>query len=131
MSGKIERRLVAILAADVVGYSRLMNSDEAGTLAALKSHRRDIWDPTIAEFGGRVVGVAGDASAVAAVECAVGVQKSMALRNAAHRGDHQMQWRVGVNISEVIVEGGEVFGEGVNIAARLESIGIGARSQPS
>ncbi len=125
---EVERRLVAILAADVVGYSRLMEADEAGTLAALKAHRRDLWTPMIEKYGGRVVGTAGDsilaefASAVAAVKCAVAVQLGMTERNADQPEDRRMLLRVGINIGEVIVEGDDIYGDGVNVAARLEEL---------
>jgi adenylate cyclase len=125
---EVERKLAAILAADVVGYSRLMEEDEAGTLAALKAHRRDLWTPMIEKYGGRVVGTAGDsilvefASAVAAVECAAAVQLGMVERNADQPEDRRMLLRVGVNIGEVIVDGDDIYGDGVNVAARLEEL---------
>ena len=124
----VERRLSAILAADVVGYSRLMEADETGTLAALKSHRRELWTPMMAQHGGRLVGTAGDsllvefASAVAAVECAIAVQQGMDPRNAGLAESQRMLLRMGVNIGEVIVDGDDIFGDGVNIAARLEGL---------
>ncbi len=125
---EVERRLAAILAADVVGYSRLMEVDEAGTLAAMKAHRRELWTPLTGRHGGRVVGTAGDsllvefASAVAAIECAVAVQRGMAERNADLPDGQRMLLRIGVNIGEVIVDGEDIYGEGVNIAARLEAL---------
>jgi adenylate cyclase len=124
----LERRLAAILAADVVGYSRLIEADEAGTLAAMKAQRRELWTPKIEEHGGRVVGTAGDsilvefASAVAAVECAVGVQQGMAALNAGVPDDRRMLLRVGINIGEVVVDGDDIHGDGVNVAARLETL---------
>lgn len=124
----VERRLSAILAADVVGYSRLMEADEAGTLAAMKAHRREFWTPMTEKHGSRLVGTAGDslliefASAVAAVECAIAVQRGMVERNAGLADDQQMVLRMGINIGEVIVDGDDIFGEGVNIAARLEGL---------
>ena len=127
MSGVI-RKLAAILCADVVGYSRLMGQDEAGTLATMKAHRQELWGPLIERHGGRVVGTAGDgilvefASAVAAVENAVAVQQGMIERNADLPDDRQMLLRVGVNMGEVIVDGDDLFGDGVNIAARLQEI---------
>jgi adenylate cyclase len=126
--GEVERRLAAILAADVVGYSRLMEADEAGTLSAMKAHRRELWTPLTEKHGGRIVGTAGDsllvefASAVAAVNCAVAVQRGMAERNAGLPDNKRMELRIGVNIGEVIVDGDDIFGEGVNIAARLETL---------
>ncbi|WP_375786887.1 adenylate/guanylate cyclase domain-containing protein [Bradyrhizobium sp. Pha-3] len=126
MSGsRVERRLVAVLAADVAGYSRLMGLDEVGTLEALKSHRRDIVDPAIKAHYGRIVKTTGDgmlvefASAVDAVTCAVSVQERMAERNAASSGPH-IAFRIGINIGDIIIEGDDIFGDGVNIAARIE-----------
>jgi TolB-like protein/cytochrome c-type biogenesis protein CcmH/NrfG len=124
----VERKLAAILAADVVGYSRLMEADEAGTLEAMKAHRRELWTPLTEKHGGRIVGTAGDsllvefASAVAAVECAVAVQRGMAERNAELAQGRRMELRMGINIGEVIVDGDDIHGEGVNIAARLEAL---------
>jgi len=123
-----QRRLAAIVSADVAGYSRLMGSDEAGTLAALQAHRKELWNPTIERFGGRVVGTAGDgilvefASAVAAVECSIAVQEGMAQRNAGVPDDQKMLLRIGINIGEVVVEGHDIYGDGVNVAARLQTI---------
>jgi class 3 adenylate cyclase/TolB-like protein len=123
----MERRLAAILAADVVGFSRLMGVDEASTLAALQAHRREVLDPEIAARGGRIVKVAGDGilsefpSVVAAVECAVAIQQSMAERNLGVTRDHRIEFRMGVNVDEVIVDGEDIFGDGVNVAARLEN----------
>ena len=128
MSEGIQRRLVAILAADVVGYSRLMEADEAGTLAAMKAHRAELWGPMTERHGGRIVGTAGDSlmvefgSAVAAVECAVAVQRGMSERNVALPDEQSMLLRIGVNIGEVIVDGEDIYGDGVNIAARLETL---------
>ena len=124
----VERRLSAILAADVVGYSRLMEADEAGTLAAMKAHRRELWTPMTESHGGRLVGTAGDslliefASVVAAVECAIAVQRGMVERNACLADGQRMVLRMGINIGEVIVDGDDIFGEDVNIAARLEGL---------
>jgi adenylate cyclase len=123
---RVERRLAAILAADVAGYSRLMGTDEVGTLAALKAHRREIVDPAIARHNGRIVKTTGDgmlvefASAVDAVACAVEVQEKMAER-AAGRAEPRIQFRVGINIGDIIIDGGDIFGDGVNIAARVEN----------
>ena len=124
----MERRLAAILAADVVGYSRLMEHDEAGTLAMLKERRRAIVDPLIKKHRGRIVKLMGDgvlvefASAVNAVECAVELQKSMTAAAAGEPEDRQIVLRVGVNLGDVMVEGSDLYGDGVNIAARLESL---------
>ena len=123
----MERRLAAILAADVVGYSRLMGEDEAGTLTALKALRKDIVAPAIAERKGRVVKLMGDGllaeftSVVEAVDCAVAIQVGLAARNDA--GEHRaVHLRIGINLGDVIVEGRDIYGDGVNVAARLEGL---------
>jgi TolB-like protein/class 3 adenylate cyclase/Tfp pilus assembly protein PilF len=124
----VERRLAAILAADVVGYSRLMQADEAGTLAALKSHRSAILNPLVRRHRGRIVKVMGDgvlvefASAVKAVECAVELQTAMAAANNAIAEAQRIVLRVGINLGDVMVEGSDLYGDGVNIAARLEGL---------
>jgi adenylate cyclase len=124
----MERRLTAILAADVVGYSRLMGTNEAGTLAALKALQTDFIDGKIAEHHGRIVKQTGDGmlvefpSVVNAVACATEVQRGMRDRNADVPGDRRIQFRIGVNLGDVIVEGEDIFGDGVNVAARLEGI---------
>ncbi len=123
----MERRLTAILAADVVGYSRLMTIDEAGTLAALKSLRKNLVDPKISEHNGRIFKLTGDGmliefpSVVSAVACAVDIQSAMRTRNAS-TADARIEFRIGVNLGDIIVEEGDIFGDGVNVAARLESI---------
>src|SRR5438067_4702726 len=123
----MERRLTAILAADVVGYSRLMTIDEAGTLAALKSLRKNLVDPKISEHNGRIFKLTGDGmliefpSVVSAVACAVDIQSAMRTRNATESAA-PIEFRIGVNIGDVIVEGEDILGDGVNVAARLESI---------
>jgi class 3 adenylate cyclase len=125
---RVERRLAAILAADVAGYSRLMGQDEAGTLARLRTHRRELIDPKIAEHKGRIVKITGDGilvefpSVVEAVACAVAVQRGMAERNAGTPEDQRIVFRVGVNLGDVIVEGDDLYGDGVNIAARVEAL---------
>src|SRR4051812_49414717 len=125
---RVERRLTAILAADVAGYSRLMGQDEAGTLARLGTHRRELIDPTIAEHKGRIVKTTGDGiliefpSVVEAVACAVAVQLGMANRNAETPEGQRILFRVGVNLGDVIVQDGDIHGDGVNIAARLEAL---------
>jgi TolB-like protein len=122
------RRLAAILAADVVGYSRLMEQDEAGTLAALKARRKEILQPLVAEHQGRIVKVMGDgvlvefASAVNAVACAVELQKRMAAANDGAPEERRVLLRVGINLGDVIVEGGDLYGDGVNVAARLQEM---------
>ena len=123
----MERRLTAILAADVVGYSRLMTIDEAGTLAALKSLRKNLVDPKISEHNGRIFKLTGDGmlvefpSVVSAVACAVDIQSAMRTRNATELAG-RIEFRIGVNLGDIIVEDGDIFGDGVNVAARLESI---------
>ncbi|MGH7185624.1 MAG: adenylate/guanylate cyclase domain-containing protein, partial [Pseudomonadota bacterium] len=124
----VSRRLAAILAADVVGFSRLMEADEAGTLAALKVRRKDVLDPLVAKHHGRVFKTTGDgvlvefASAVNAVQCAVDLQQGMATANEGQPEDRHIILRIGVNLGDVMVEGGDLYGDGVNIAARLEAI---------
>jgi adenylate cyclase len=125
---RVERRLAAILAADVVGYSRLMGQDEAGTLARLRTHRRELIDPSIAEHKGRIVKTTGDGiliefpSVVEAVACAVAVQRGITERNAATPENQRIVFRVGVNLGDIIVEDTDIHGDGVNVAARLEAI---------
>jgi TolB-like protein/class 3 adenylate cyclase len=125
---RVERRLAAILAADVAGYSRLMGADEEGTLAALKAIRRELGDPKIAEHRGRIVKTTGDGllvefqSVVDAVRCAVEVQRAMADRNADVPADKRIEFRLGIHQGDIIVEDGDIFGDGVNLAARLEGL---------
>jgi adenylate cyclase len=124
----VSRRLAAILAADVVGYSRLMEADEEGTLARLKRLRRDLIDPKIALWKGRIVKTTGDgllvefASVLDAVRCAAEVQKAIAERNAETAAEARIEWRVGINLGDVIAEGDDIYGDGVNLAARLEAL---------
>jgi TolB-like protein len=125
---RIQRRLAAILAADVVGFSRMMGVDEAGTLAALKSRRRDVLDPLVARHQGRIFKTTGDGvlvefgSAVNAVQCAVALQEGMAKANANQPEDRYIVLRVAVNLGDVMVEGSDLYGDGINIAARLEPL---------
>jgi adenylate cyclase len=125
---RVERRLAAILAADVAGYSRLMGQDEAGTLGRLRTHRREFIDPKIGQHKGRIVKTTGDGlllefpSVVEAVACAIAVQRGMAERNAATPENQRIEFRVGINLGDVIVEEGDIHGDGVNVAARLEGI---------
>jgi adenylate cyclase len=123
--GRVERRLAAVLAADVAGYSRLMGTDELGTLEALKAIRRDVVDPAIANHRGRIVKTTGDgmlvefASVVDAVTCATEVQNRMGSRTCDDGSN--IAFRMGINIGDVIIDGGDIFGDGVNIAARIEN----------
>jgi TolB-like protein/class 3 adenylate cyclase/Tfp pilus assembly protein PilF len=125
---RVQRRLAAILAADVVGYSRLMGEDETGTLTALKQHRAMLLDPAIAEHRGRIVKLMGDgvlvefASVVDAVECAVSIQRGMVERIADVPDSKRIVFRIGVNLGDVIIEGDDIYGDGVNVAARLEGL---------
>ncbi|MEO8751987.1 MAG: adenylate/guanylate cyclase domain-containing protein, partial [Casimicrobiaceae bacterium] len=122
------RRLVAILVADVVGFSRLMERDDAGTLARLREIREGVFDPAIHANGGRVVKTAGDGmlvefgSADASLRCAVDVQRAMAQRNRLGAAADRIEYRIGINIGDIIVEGNDIFGDGVNVAARLEAL---------
>jgi adenylate cyclase len=124
---RVQRRLAAILAADVVGYSRLMELDEVGTLAALKSRRKDIVQPLVAQHQGRIFKVTGDgimvefASAVNAVQCAIDLQQAMAEAASRQSEDRRIVLRIGINLGDVMVERGDLYGDGVNIAARLET----------
>ena len=125
---RVQRRLAAIQAADVVGYSRLMGADEAGTLARLKALRRELLNPKVSEYGGRIVKTTGDGtliefpSAVDAVNHAIDVQRSMGRRNTDEDHDSRMDLRIGINVGDVIVEGEDIFGDGVNVAPRLEAL---------
>src|SRR5438067_3476069 len=122
------RRLTAILAADVAGYSRLMGADEEGTHERLKALRRELLDPKIAEHRGRIVKTTGDgmlvefASVVDAVRCAVELQQTMPERDTGARADSRIELRIGINLGDVIVEGDDLYGDGVNIAARIETL---------
>jgi adenylate cyclase len=123
-----ERRLSAILAADMVGYSRLMEADETGTLARLRTHRLELIDPAIAKNKGHIIKTAGDGmlvefqSVADAVECAAEIQRRMARRNADVSPARWIQFRIGINLGDVIVENGDIFGDGVNVAARLQEL---------
>src|SRR5262245_23060982 len=124
----VERKLAAILAADVVGYSRLMGADEVGTLRTLRAIRKDLFDPAIAAHGGRIVKTTGDgllvdfASVIDAVACGVTVQRAMLARNADVPDEKRLVFRIGINVGDIIIEGDDIFGDGVNIAARLETL---------
>jgi adenylate cyclase len=122
------RRLAAILAADVVGYSRLMAADEKGTHARLKALRQDFLEPKVSEHHGRLVKLMGDgalvefASVVDAVECAAAIQEGVAERQTKLPEDRHIVFRIGINIGDVIIEGDDIYGDGVNVAARLEGL---------
>ncbi len=129
MTGEVaSRRLAAIVAADVAGYSRLMGADEEGTLAALRAHREELLEPHIAEHGGRIVKLMGDGvlaefqSVVNAVRWSVAVQEGMAQRNAGTPADSRIEFRIGVHLGDVIIDGEDIYGDGVNVAARLEGL---------
>jgi adenylate cyclase len=125
---RVERRLAAILAGDVAGYSRLMGIDEEGTLAALKRHRRELVDPKIKEHRGRIVKLTGDgilvefASVVDAVRCAVDIQRGMADRNVEVPAERRIEFRIGLNLGDIIIDDEDIYGDGVNVAARLEAL---------
>ena len=128
VTDRVERRLTAILVADVAGYSRLMGADEEGTLTQMKAHRRELVDPKIEEHRGRLVKTAGDGllvefvSVIDAVRCAVDVQRGMADRNTDIPSDKRIEFRMGINVGDIIIDGGDIFGDGVNVAARLEGL---------
>jgi adenylate cyclase len=125
---RVERRLAAILAGDVAGYSRLMGQDETGTLTRLRALRRELIDPEIAEHKGRIVKTTGDGiliefpSVVEAVACAVAIQRGINERNAEIPAGQRIEFRIGINLGDVIVEEGDIYGDGANIAARLEAL---------
>src|SRR5215470_13801073 len=125
---RAQRRLAAILAADVVGYSRLMGIDEEGTLRSLKRLQDEIIAPKVAEHQGRIFKLMGDGalaefpSVVGAVRCAVDVQTAIAERNAGMPADRRILYRIGINLGDIVVEGNDIFGDGVNVAARLEGL---------
>ena len=123
-----QRRLAAIVCADVAGYSRLMGRNDSGTLAALKTHRRELIDPKVAEHGGRIVKTTGDGlllefqSVVDAVRFAVDVQRGMGWRNGGVPADQRIEFRMGVNVGDLIIDGDDLYGDGVNVAARLQAL---------
>src|SRR5216684_2984780 len=126
--GRVERRLAAILAADVAGYSRLIEANEEGTLGRLKSLRAELIDPKLAEHRGRIVKTTGDgllvefASVVDALRCAAEVQKAMAESNTLVPSERRIEFRIGINMGDIVVENDDIFGDGVNVAARLEGL---------
>src|SRR6516162_7589663 len=125
---RVERRLTAVLAADVAGYSRLMGADEEGTLAALKTLRRGVVDPKIKEHRGRIVNTTGAgllsefSSVVDTVRCAVEVQREMAARNARVKAERRIDFRIGINLGDIMIDENDIFGDSVNVAARLEAL---------
>src|ERR1700720_7875 len=127
-SERVDRRLAAVLAADVAGYSRLMGLNEEGTLANLKSFRKTLVDPSIAAHRGHLVKTTGDgmlvefASAVDAARCAVELQRGMANQNASVPPELRIEFRIGIHVGDIIIDDNDIFGDGVNIAARLEGI---------
>jgi adenylate cyclase len=126
---QVQRRLAAILVADVVGFSRLTGADEEGTLERLRALRREVVDPAVAEHHGRIFKTTGDglliefASVVDAVRCAIAIQRGTARRNSEVSPERRILYRIGINLGDVVADGGDLFGDGVNVAARLESIG--------
>jgi class 3 adenylate cyclase/pimeloyl-ACP methyl ester carboxylesterase len=125
---RLRRRLAAILATDMVGYSRLIEADETGTIARQKAYRRELIDPAIAEHGGRVVATSGDgllaefASVIGAVECAVSIQQAMDAREADVPEDRRIRFRTGINLGDIVIDGEDILGDGVNVAARLQAL---------
>ena len=125
---RVDRRLAAIWAGDIAGYSRLMGVDEEGTLRQLKAHRKELVDPKITEHRGRIVKTTGDGmlvefvSVVDAVRCAVEIQRGMVERNASVPADKRIEFRIGINVGDIIIDEDDIFGDGVNVAARLEAL---------
>src|SRR5436309_6644654 len=125
---RVDRRLAAILAADIAGYSRLMGADEEGTLRQLKAHRKALVDPKLTEHRGRIVKTTGDGmlvefvSVVDAVRCAVDIQRGMGERNTGVPQEKCIQFRIGINVGDIISDNDDIYGDGVNVAARLEAL---------
>jgi len=124
---RVERRLAAILAADIAGYSRLMGADEEGTLRQLKARRKELVDPKVTEHRGRIVKTTGDGmlefvSVIDAVRCAVDIQRGMAEHNAEVPAGRRIDFRMGINVGDIISDADDIYGDGVNVAARLEAL---------
>src|ERR1700680_61431 len=125
---RVERRLAAILAADVAGYSRVVGADQGGARAPVKAHRHALFDPKIKKHHGRIVKTTGDGllveftSVVDAARCAVEVQRDMVKRNAGVPQDKRIEFRIGINVGDIIMDGGDIFGDGVNVAGRLQTL---------
>src|ERR1700693_1806567 len=125
---RVDRRLAAILAADIAGYSRLMGTDDEGTLRLLKAYRKELVDPKIAEHRGRIVKTTGDGmlvefvSVVDAVRCAVDIQRAMSERNTEVPAEKRIEFRIGINVGDIISDANDIYGDGVNVAARLEAL---------
>src|SRR5262249_28803991 len=123
----MRRKLTVIFSADVVGYSGLMERDEAGTLARLKENRRSLFDPRVAEHGGRIFKLMGDGvliefeSALSAVNCALAIQQAMGTADPGEPHKERLHYRIGINLGDVIIEGDDIYGDGVNVAARLQA----------
>jgi len=128
MAEKVIRRLAAVLVADMVGYSRLIGLDEEGTIARQQAIRKELIDPRIAEFGGRIVKTIGDGllvefpSVVDAVRCAIAVQEAVPVHEAEYPEDWRIQYRIGINLGDIVIDGEDILGDGVNVAARLEGL---------
>jgi adenylate cyclase len=128
LEDRVDRRLAAILAGDIAGYSRLMGVDEEGTLRQLKAHRKELVDPKITEHRGRIVKTTGDGmlvefvSVVDAVRCAVDIQRGMVERNASVPAEKRIEFRIGLNVGDIISDANDIYGDGVNVAARLEAL---------
>ena len=128
MAEGTQRRLTTIVAADIAGFSRLVGIDEEGTLSAQRSHRTELIEPLLAEYHGLIANTAGDSfllefpSVVDAVRCSISVQDGMAERNHSIPADRQIRFRIGINLGDVVAQGNDLLGDGVNIAARLENI---------
>jgi adenylate cyclase len=125
---RVQRRLAAIFAADMVGYSRLMEADETGTITRQKAHRAELIDPEIVTHGGRIVKTTGDGmlvefpSVVDATECAVAIQRAMSEREVKVSENRRIQYRIGINLGDIVIDGDDILGDGVNVAARLEGL---------